>query len=86
MPAWNFLLNDGNWVAHRSIVEAWPSLPEDQVRATDSLRIVRNFVERGFTYSVVPGLRYIHTVHDDSEWIKTEAESTYLLATTDWRL
>ena len=40
----------------------------------------------GCTLYIVPGLKYIHTVHDDSEWIKTEAESSYLLATTDWRL
>ena len=83
---WNFLLNDGNWVAHKKVLEAWPFLPEEQVRATDSLRIVRNFMEHGFTYYIVPALRYIHTVHDDSEWIKTEAESSYLLASTDWRL
>lgn len=85
-PGWNFLLNDGNWVANKAILQAWPVLPEDQVRATDSLRIVRNLVEKDFTYYIVPGLRYIHTVHDDSEWVKTERESSYLLATTDWRL
>lgn len=84
--AWNFLLNDGNWVGHKSVLEAWPSIPESQVRATDSIRIVKGFVEKGWTYYVVPGMRYIHTVHDDSEWIKTEAESSYLLATTEWRI
>lgn len=84
--AWNFLLNDGNWIAHKNVLTAWPFMAEHEVRATDSLRIVRNFVQHGFTYFIVPGLRYIHTVHDDSEWIKTESESSYLLATTDWRL
>lgn len=83
---WNFLLNDGNWVGHKSVLEAWPPLPEEKVKATDSLRIARGFVQKGWTYLVVPGMRYIHTVHDDSEWIKTEQESSYLLATTDWRL
>jgi hypothetical protein len=86
MKAWNFLLNDGNWVGHTSILEAWPPIPEEKVRATDSIRIVKGFVEKGWTYSIVPGMRYIHTVHDDSEWIKTEQESSYLLATTDWRI
>ena len=86
MKAWNFLLNDGNWVGHRSVLEAWPLISEDQVRATDSIRIVKNLVERGWTYAILPGMRYIHTVHDDSEWIKTEAESTRLLSTTDWRI
>jgi hypothetical protein len=84
--AWNFLLNDGNWVGHKSVLDAWPPIPEDRVKATDSIRIVKGFVENGWTYYIVPGMRYIHTVHDDSEWIKTEAESTRLLATTDWRI
>jgi hypothetical protein len=86
MQAWHFLLNDGNWVANKAVLDAWPPLPEDRVAATDSLTIARNFVRGGFTYFIVPGLRYIHTVHDDSEWIKTEQKSSYLLATTDWRL
>lgn len=87
MPGWNFLLNDGNWIGHKDLLEAWPTnISEEKIRATDSLRIVRNFVVSGFTYFIVPGLRYIHTVHDDSEWIKTEAESSYLLATTGWRI
>ena len=86
MNGWNFLLNDGNWIGHKSILEAWPSIPEEKVRATDSIRIVKGFVEKGWTYYIVPGMRYIHTVHDDSEWIKTERDSSYLLATTDWRI
>jgi hypothetical protein len=86
MKAWNFLLNDGNWVGHRSVLEAWPPIPEEKVRATDSVRIVKGLVEQGWTYFIVPGMRYIHTVHDDSEWIKTERDSSYLLATTEWRI
>lgn len=85
--AWNFLLNDGNWIAHKSLLEAWPlDLPESKIKATDSLMIVRNAVLSGFTYYVLPGLRYIHTVHDDSEWIKTEQVSSFLLATTVWTI
>jgi glycosyltransferase involved in cell wall biosynthesis len=86
MKAWNFLLNDGNWVGHKSVLDAWPYIPEEKVRATDSVRIVKGLVEHGFTYSIVPGMRYIHTVHDDSEWIKTERDSSYLLATTQWQI
>jgi glycosyltransferase involved in cell wall biosynthesis len=86
MKAWNFLLNDGNWVGHRSMLDAWPPLSEEKVRATDSIRIIKNIVQQGWTYYIVPGMKYIHTVHDDSEWIKTEADSSYLLATTDWRV
>jgi glycosyltransferase involved in cell wall biosynthesis len=86
MKGWNFLLNDGNWVGHTSVLEAWPPLPENKVKATDSIRIVKNLIENGWTYYITPGMRYIHTVHDDSEWIKTEADSTRLLATTNWRI
>ena len=86
-PAWNFLLNDGNWIGHKSLLEAWPlNIPESKIKATDSLMIVRNAVLAGFTYYVVPDLRYIHTVHDDSEWIKTEQMSSFLLATTTWTI
>ncbi len=85
-PGWNFLLNDGNWVGHKSVLDAWPPIAEEQVRATDSIRIVKGLVERGFTYSIIPGMRYIHTVHDDSEWIKTENDSMRILATTEWRI
>ena len=84
---WNFLLNDGNWIGHKSLLEAWPTdISEEKIRATDSIRIVRNFILQGKTYSIVPNLKYIHTVHDDSEWIKTEAQSSYLLATMNWRI
>jgi glycosyltransferase involved in cell wall biosynthesis len=86
-PAWNFLLNDGNWIGHKSLLDAWPTdIPDELIRATDSIRIVRNFILKDKTYYVVPQLRYIHTVHDDSEWIKTEAESSFLLAKTEWRI
>jgi hypothetical protein len=84
--AWNFLLNDGNWVGHKSVLDAWPPIAEEKVRATDSIRIVKNLIQNGWTYYITPGMRYIHTVHDDSEWIKTEQESSYLLATTEWRM
>lgn len=86
MRDWNFLLNDGNWVGHKSVLEAWPPMAEEKIRATDSIRIVKQLVEKGWTYYIAPGMRYIHTVHDDSEWIKTDRESSFLLATTDWKI
>ena len=86
MRAWNFLLNDGNWIAHKSVLQAWPELPEEQVIGTDSIRTIRGFVEKGWTLYIVPGLRYIHTVHDGSHWLATEGQSSYLLATTNWNI
>lgn len=59
---------------------------DSQVRATDAIRVLKNLVINGWSYCIVPDLRYIHTVHDGSEWLRTEAESSYLLATTTWTL
>jgi hypothetical protein len=86
-PAWNFLLNDGNWIGHRSLLEAWPSnIRDEQVRATDAIFVLKNLIQKGWSYFIVPDLRYIHTVHDGSEWLRTEAESSYLLGSTNWRV
>ena len=86
-PAWNFLLNDGNWIGHRSLLEAWPSnIRDEQVRATDAIFVLKNLIQKGWSYFIVPDLKYIHTVHDGSEWLRTEAESSYLLGSTNWRV
>jgi glycosyltransferase involved in cell wall biosynthesis len=87
MPKWNFLLNDGNWTAHKDVLSCFnPCADEEQIRATDSLLLAKEMILGGFTYYVVPGLKYIHTVHDDSEWIKTEEISLKLLRTTKWHI
>jgi glycosyltransferase involved in cell wall biosynthesis len=87
MPAWNFLLNDGNYVVHRSVLKFLnPKYTLEQVYASDAILAAKQFVENGCFYTIVPGLRYIHTVHDDSEWLKTDRESTRVLNTTDWRI
>ena len=87
MPKWNFLLNDGNWTAHKDVLSCFdPAADEQQIRATDSLLLAKEMVLGGYIYYVVPGLKYIHTVHDDSEWIKTEQISLRLLRTTDWHV
>ena len=84
---WNFLLNDGNWTAHKDVINCFnEKANEEQIRATDSLLLAKQMVEGGYTYYVVPGLKYIHTVHDDSEWLKTEAFSLRLLRTTNWKI
>lgn len=84
---WNFLLNDGNWTAHKDVLSCFnPEADEQQIRATDSLLLAKEMVIGGYIYYVVPGLKYIHTVHDDSEWIKTEQISLRLLRTTDWHV
>lgn len=84
---WNFLLNDGNWTAHKDVIQCFnDKANEEQIRAVDSLLLAKQMVEGGYTYYVVPGLKYIHTVHDDSEWLKTEAISLRLLRETNWKI
>lgn len=87
MPNWNFLLNDGNYIVHKSVHSFLnPKYTLEQVQAADAILAAKQFVEHGLTYYIVPHLRYIHTVHDDSEWLKTDRESTRILNTTEWRI
>lgn len=87
MPNWNFLLNDGNYIVHKSVVSFLnPKYTLEQVQAADAILAAKQFVEHGCVYYIVPHLRYIHTVHDDSEWLKTDRESTRILNTTEWRI
>lgn len=87
MPAWNFLLNDGNYIVHKSVYAYLsPQYTLAQVQAADAILAAKQFVQNGCTYYIVPDLRYIHTVHDDSEWLKTDRDSTRILNTTDWRI
>lgn len=87
MPAWNFLLNDGNYIVHKSAYTYLsPNYTLEQVQAADAILAAKQFVQNGCTYYVVPDLRYIHTVHDDSEWLKTDRDSTRILNSTDWRI
>lgn len=87
MQNWNFLLNDGNYIVHRTQLSSLnPNYTLEQVYASDAILAAKQFVQAGCTYYCVPGLWYIHTVHDDSEWLKTDRQSTYILNTTDWRI
>jgi glycosyltransferase involved in cell wall biosynthesis len=87
MPDWNFLLNDGNYIVHKSQLSSLnPNFTLEQVYASDAILATKQFVQAGCTYYLVPGLWYIHTVHDDSEWLKTDRQSTFVLNTTDWRI
>jgi glycosyltransferase involved in cell wall biosynthesis len=84
---WNFLLNDGNWVGHKSLLNVLPDDVDDKtVGGTDSIFIARKAVAKGFTYWVVDTMSYIHTVHNESHWLQTAVESSRLLMTRDWRI
>ena len=87
MPYWNFLLNDGNYIVHKSVFSYLsPNYTLEEVQAVDAILAAKQFVENGCTYYIVPGMKYIHTVHNDSFWLKTDRESTRILNTTDWRI
>lgn len=87
MSNWNFLLNDGNYILHTSQLSSLdPKYTLEQVYASDAILAAKQFVQNGSTYYCVPGLSYIHTVHDDSEWLKTDRESTHVLNSTNWRI
>lgn len=84
---WNFLLNDGNFVVHKTLLNILPDDVEDKnIMAADAIYVVRKAVAAGFTYWVVPELSYIHTVHDGSFWLQTASESSRILMGKDWRI
>lgn len=82
---WNWLLNDGNWVVHRSVLECLPTNVKE-LYAVDALYMTKKFIEFGCTVYYVPELSYLHIVHDGSSWLATDRESTHLMNTTNWTL
>lgn len=87
MPYWPYMLNDGNWIVNRCALEHLPgNVPDSETRAVDALFTVHRLVKAGWSYHIVKGLYYIHTVHNDSEWLKTERESERILGSTNWRM
>ena len=84
---WNFLLNDGNWIIPKGAVAA---LPADQRssnwEAADAIYMLRCFVFAGYSVYYSPGLEYTHIVHPGSSWLQTDAISSKILVSTDWRI
>ena len=84
-PGWNFLLNDGNWLVPRETIKTLPTdVKSDSLMAADAIFMLRRFIKGGYSIHYLPGLEYIHLVHDDSSWIKTSAESERILTRTNW--
>ena len=86
MQGWNFLLNDGNSVWPREVVKHFPDLPEDQIVGTDSIFFMRQAIQAGYTLSVEPTMRYVHTVHEGSHWLQNAEVSSRLMGMRDWRV
>jgi hypothetical protein len=85
-PKWNFLLNDGNWIVPRSVIECLPDVPSESLQAADAIFMARCFVKGGYTIYYVPGLEYTHLVHPGSSWLQTDLQSSRILLSTDWRI
>ena len=85
-PRWNFLLNDGNWVVPTAAKTTLPDIPSNTLEAADAIFMLKCFVKGGYSVYYVPELSYIHTVHDDSSWLKSERDSTKIFNTMDWRI
>jgi succinoglycan biosynthesis protein ExoO len=84
---WNFLLNDGNWVVHFTMLEHLPKeVPSNMLQAADAIWMLRQWILNGCSIWYVPELFYIHTVHKGSSWLATEKESNHILSTFDWRV
>jgi len=85
-PKWNFLLNDGNWIVPRSVIDCLPDVRSETLQAADAIFMARCFVKAGYCIYYVPGLEYTHLVHPGSSWLQTDAQSSRILLSTDWRL
>jgi hypothetical protein len=86
-PRWNFLLNDGNWVVPRESILCLPeNVESESLLAADAIFMLQNFIKGGYAIHYVPGLSYLHVVHDGSTWLETEKESTRILNTMPWRI
>lgn len=84
-PKWNFLLNEGNWVVPRDVLKVLPeSVKSSDLMAADAIFMLRCFVKGGFTVNYIPSLTYLHIVHDESTWLRTDRESTRILNGTNW--
>jgi hypothetical protein len=78
-PGWNFLLNDGNSIWPREVIQHFPDLPEERIVGTDSIFFMKRAIEAGYTLCVEPTMKYTHTVHDGSHWLQNATVSSRLL-------
>jgi len=83
----HLLLNDGNLILPKEALESLPkNIKSSQLLACDAIFKLRCFVKNGFTIHYVKDLEYIHMVHPGSSWLQTDADSSAILLTTNWRL
>lgn len=87
LQGWNYLLNDGNWVVNRSVLAHLPTdVLDKDILAADAIYMVHKFVRAGYSFNIVDGLSYIHTVHKGSTWAATSEDSTRIFNDTNWTI
>lgn len=86
-PKWNYMLNDGNWVVHCSVLNTLPTnVRDEEILATDAMFMARCFVAHGYTYDIREELTYIHPVHKESSWMLQGEENMRIWKSTNWKL
>lgn len=86
-PKWNYMLNDGNWVVPKSVLECLPrDVKDEDILATDAIYMARLFVQGGYTYDIRQELSYIHMVHKGSSWTSQSTENNRIWKSTNWKL
>jgi hypothetical protein len=87
IKGWNYMLNDGNWVVNRSVLAHLPTdVLDKDILAADAIYMVHKFVSAGYSFNIVDGLSYIHTVHKGSTWAATSEDSTRIFNDTNWTI
>ena len=84
---WNYMLNDGNWIVHKSVLDVLPmDVLDKDILATDAIYMARLFVKGGYTYNIREELFYVHTVHGGSSWSADVDENMRIWNSTNWKL
>ena len=68
LPQGPSLMNDGNYVFHRRILDVWEPLAAGNVEppGVDALFMNWHAIRQGFSLYLVPGMEYLHPASDDS--------------------
>jgi hypothetical protein len=81
-----YLLNDGNWILHRSAVELLPKIKSESLHASDAIFILYVLMVNDYTIEYPAGLEYIHMTHPGSSWLQSQKESLEVLLKTNWKI
>jgi glycosyltransferase involved in cell wall biosynthesis len=87
VKGWNFMLNDGNWTVHKSVLDVFPTDIDDKdILATDAIYMVREMVAAGYTYDIRGELSYTHMIHKGSSWSANVDANMRIWRSTNWKI